>query len=348
MTKPRLLTMSSAFALAGALALSAPAAADPVADFYKGKNITILVGFGVGGGVDTFGRLLARHLGDHLPGKPNVVVQNMPGGGGFKSTNYLYSAAPQDGTYITVMLPSNAIEPLMGNPAAKWDTFKLHWLGNLTQDFGSCVASGKSGIKSITETATREMVIGATGPSALTAQQPYAIVNLLGYKIKVITGYQGTKDVWLAMEKGEVDGVCAFWASLAMGPQKPDIDAGRMVPIVQFGSKKHPVYGDTPMIYDLAKTEEDRQVMRFVFGLAEITRPFAAPPGVPADRVAALRQAFWDAANSNGLKADAEKSKLIIDPQDWKETEKAFRDAMAVPPAVINRAKEVIRRPGGS
>ena len=226
------------FAVTGALALAAavsvPAKADAIADFYKGKNVTILVGFGVGGGVDTFGRLLARSFGKYLPGHPNVVVQNMPGGGGFKSTNYLYNAAPQNGTYITIMLPSNAIEPLMGNPGAKWDTFKLHWLGNLTKDYGSCIASGKSGIKSITEAANRQIIFGATGPSALTAQQPYAIANMLGYKAKVILGYKGTKAIWLAMEKGEVDGVCAFWASMALAE-------GESLPSVKTATIRQPV-----------------------------------------------------------------------------------------------------------
>jgi len=341
----RTLVLAGATALACAFSVSAPASADPIADFYSKKRVTILVGFGVGGGVDTFARLLARHFGDALPGKPNVVVQNMPGGGGFKSTNYLYNAAPQDGSYITLMLPSNAVEPLMGNPGAKWDTFKLHWLGNLTQDYVSCIASGKSGIKSIEEAGKREIVFGATGPSALTAQQPYVFRNLLGYKAKVITGYKGTKAIWLAMEKGEVDSVCAFWASLAMGPQRQNIESGAFVPIVQMGNKKHPVYGKAPSIYDLAKTDADRQVMQFIFGLTQITRPFAAPPKVPQARIAALRKAFWEAANSGGLKADAAKQKLIVDPMDAAATEKAFRDVLSMPKDVINRAKVLIRRP---
>ncbi len=339
------------FTAAGALALACavclPAKADAVADFYKGRNLTILIGFGVGGGVDTFGRLLSRSLGKYMPGNPNVVVQNMPGGGGFKSTNYLYNAAPQDGSYITIMLPSNAIEPLMGNPGAKWDTFKLHWLGNLTRDYGSCIVSGKSGIKSITEAAQKEILFGGTGPSALTAQQPYAIANMLGYKTKVILGYKGTKEVWLAMEKGEVHGACAFWASLALGPQAQSIQSGAMVPVVQFGSKKHPVYGNAPSIYDLAKSDADKAVMKFVFGLSEISRPFAAPPKVPADRLAALRKAFWDTANSPELKADAVKMKLIIEPQDYKETEAAFREILSMPKEVVDKAKLVIRKPKG-
>ncbi len=345
MSFTRSLALAGAAALACVFSAGAPVSADPVADFYSKKRVTLLVGFGVGGGVDTFARLLSRHFGDALPGKPNVVVQNMPGGGGFKSTNYLYNAAPQDGSYITLMLPSNAVEPLMGNPGAKWDTFKLHWLGNMTQDFVSCIASGKSGVKSIAEASKREIVFGATGPSALTAQQPYVFRNLLGYKAKVITGYKGTKAIWLAMEKGEVDGVCAFWASLAMGPQKQNIESGKFVPIVQMGNTKHPVYGNAPSIYDFAKNDADRNVMRFIFGLTQITRPVAAPPGVPQARIAALRKAFMDAMNSAGLKKDADKLKLIVDPMDAAATEKAFRDVLSMPKDVIDRAKVLIRRP---
>ena len=333
-----------AAALAAAVAAT-PAAADPVADFYKGKQVNIVIGFGAGGGVDTFARFVGRHLGDHIPGKPTVVVQNMPGGGGFKSTNYIYNAAPKDGTYITTMLSSNAIEPAMGNPGAKWDTFKLNWLGNATRDYGACIASGKSGFKSITDAKDREIIFGATGPSALTAQHPYALAQLLGLKTKVILGYKGTREIWTTMERGETHAVCAFWASLAMGPQKSNMENGTFVPIVQIGSKPHPVFGKAPMVYDLAKTPEDRQVMKFVFGIAEISRPFAAPPGVPADRLAALRKAFMDTMTSKELKEDAVRNKLIIDPMDWKETEDAFREALSMPKAVVDRAKEVIRKP---
>ena len=345
MLSRRSLTLAGAAALAGVLSASQVAFADGVADFYAKKRITMLIGFGVGGGVDTFGRLLARRLGENLPGKPTVVVQNMPGGGGFKSTNYIFNVAPKDGTYVTVMLPSNAIEPLMGNPGAKWDTFKLNWLGNLTRDYGSCIASGKSGFKSLADAKDREIIFGATGPSALTAQQPYVFKNLLNLKIKVISGYKGTKAVWLAMEKGEVHGACAFWASLAMGPQKQNMESGAFVPIVQLGSTNHPVYGKTPSIYDFARNDTDRKVMKFIFGLAEITRPFATTPGVPKERLAALRKAFWDTANSPELKADAEKQKLIVDPMDAAATEQAFRDILATPKEVVDLAKTLIRRP---
>lgn len=335
-----------AFAGAGAFAALSvmPAHADDVADFYKGKNVTILIGFAPGGGVDTYGRMMSRYIGNHLPGKPNVIVQNMPGGGGFKSTNYLYNVAPKDGSYITIMLPTNAIAPAMGDKNAKWDTFKFNWLGNMARDAASCVVSPKSKVKSIKAAYTEELTIGATGPSSTTFQHPEALKHILGLKIKVISGYTGTAPIRLAMEKGEVDGMCSFWASLAEGPQAQDMKAGKLIPIVQTGSKKVPVFGDAPLVYDLAKTKEDKQVLQFVFGAAEISRPFAAPPGVPAARVAALRTAFTAAMNDPGMKADAAKAKLVINPMTGKETEEAFREILSAPKAVVERAKEAIRK----
>lgn len=341
------MSIRSLLAPAGAFAILAgvlPAHADAISDFYKGKNVTIVIGFAPGGGVDTYGRMMARHLGDHLAGKPNVIVQNMPGGGGFKATNYIYNAAPKDGSFITVMLPTNAIEPAMGNANAKWDTFKLNWLGNMARDSSSCVVSPKSKVKSIEQARTQELTIGATGPSSTTAQHPFALAHIFGLKIKVISGYTGTAPIRLAMEKGEVDGMCSFWASAALGPQARDVKSGQLIPIIQTGSKKVPVFGDAPLVYDLAKTPEDKQVLRFVFGTAEISRPFAGPPSVPAERVEALRTAFMAAMNDPGLKADAAKSKLVIDPMTGKETEEAFHEILSAPKSVIERAKVVIRK----
>jgi len=336
-----LLAHAGVFAILGGVL---PAHADAVSDFYKGKNVNIVIGFAPGGGVDTYGRMMARHLGKHLPGNPNVIVQNMPGGGGFKATNYIYNAGPKDGSYITIMLPTNAIAPAMGDANAKWDTFKLQWLGNMARDSSSCVVSPKSKVKSIEQARTQELTIGATGPSSTTYQHPYALAHVLGLKIKVISGYTGTAPIRLAMEKGEVDGMCSFWASLAQGPQAQDMKSGQLIPIVQTGSKKVAVFGNAPLVYDLAKTPEDKQLLRFIFGAAEISRPFAAPPGVPADRIDALRTAFMAAMNDPGMKADAAKTKLVIDPMTGKETEEAFREILGAPQSVIERAKEAIRK----
>jgi tripartite-type tricarboxylate transporter receptor subunit TctC len=331
-------------AIAGALALAQPAAADPIADFYKGKNVAIVVGYSAGGGADLWARFLARHLGRHIPGNPNVIVQNMPGGSGFRAINHVYAVAPQDGTNIILPSVSAPTAAALGKTGVRWDTLKFRWLGNLARDSQSCMASGKSGVKSISDARSRLLIVGSDGESNTTAQHPRMLQNLFGYKIKMVTGYQGTAKVRLAMERGEVEAVCSIWASSAMGPQRADVEAGRLVPIVQMGTKKQAIFGNAPLVYDLTRDKEVLRVMRFIFGPAEISRPYAVGPKTPEDRVAALRAAFWAAANSGELRADAKKRRLIVDPMDWKETEAAFRGMLNVSPAIVARAKKAISK----
>jgi tripartite-type tricarboxylate transporter receptor subunit TctC len=324
-------------ALACSLALgAAPAAADPVADFYKGKTVSLIIGYSAGGGADLWARFIARHLGRHIPGNPSVIVQNMPGGSGLAAVNHVYNTVPQDG--MRIILPS-----AMGMPNVRWDTLKFKWLGNLARDAQSCVASGRSGIKSIADAREREIIFGSDGATNTTGQHPRLLATLFGYRLKIITGYTGTGQIRLAMESGEVEAVCSVWASSLLGPQRADVDSGRLVPIVQMGTKKHPIFGNAPMIYDLTPSKQDLQLMKFVFSPAEISRPLAVGPDTPADRVAALRDAFWAMAHSPELKADAEKQQLVVDPMDWKETEAALRDALALPEDVVARAREMMK-----
>lgn len=330
--------------LAGAIAMAQPANADAITDYYKKKNVTIIVGYAAGGGADLWGRFFARHIGNHIPGKPNVVVQNMPGGSGFRAINHVYAVAPQDGTCLILTSVSAPTAAALGKTGVRWDTLKFRWLGNLTRDAQSCMASGRSGVKTIGEAKKRVLIFGSDGESNTTAQHPRMLNNLFGYKIKMVTGYRGTSKVRLAMERGEVEAVCSIWASSAMGPQRADLEAGRLVPIVQMGTKKQAIFGNAPLVYDLTRDKEMLQVMRFVFGPAEISRPFAVGPGTPEARVAALRAAFWAAANSPELRADAKKRNLIVNPMGWQETEAAFREMLNVSPAVIARAKAAIRK----
>ena len=336
--------MASVAAAVGALVVAQPASADSVADFYKDKNVTIVIGFSPGGGADAFARFLARHFGKHVPGKPNVIVQNMPGAGGLTALNHVYNTGPQDGTRTILTSPSHTLAQVTGGKNVRYDLLKMNVLGTLTQDTSSCAASGRSGIKSIAEAKDKELVVGATGASSSAAQHSWLLANLLGLKLNVITGYQGTAQIRLAMETGEVGAVCAIWASQALGAQKADFASGKLVPIVQMGSKPHPVFGKAPVAYDLARSDEDRRLMRVIFGTTELSRPFFAPPEVPAERVAALRNAFWAALNSPELKADAERSKLIVEPLDWKDTQAALRDILGTPKAIVERAKKAIRK----
>jgi len=331
-------------AIACSLALGASqATAESVADFYKGKTVYIVIGYSAGGGADLWARFVARHLGNHIPGNPTVIVQNMPGGSGLTSVNHVYNIVPQDGTRIimpTVTVPTAAA---MGMTNVRFDTLKFKWLGNVARDAQSCVASGRSGIKSIAEANKREILLGSDGATNSTSQHPRLLATLLGYKLKIITGYAGTAQVRLAMEAGEVEGMCSAWGSSLLGPWRADIDAGRMVPIVQMGSKRQSIFGNAPLVYELTKNEQDLQLMRFVFGPGEISRPVAVGPGTPPERVAALRDAFWAMAHSPELLADAKKQQLVVDPMDWKETEAAFREVLSIPESVVARARDMMK-----
>ncbi|MDP2358038.1 MAG: hypothetical protein Q8M31_18510 [Beijerinckiaceae bacterium] len=333
--------MAAAFAL-GVVGISKAASANPVEEFYRNKNINLMVGFAPGGGADLWGRFLARHLGSFIPGKPNVVVQNMPGASGFRAVGYTFNIAPMDGTNLVLPVPTALTAPSLGVANVTWDVFKFQWIGNLNRDSVGCVAMGKSGIKSIADAKDRQIIFGADGMDDPAAQQPRALANLLGFNIKVIAGFKGTGHALLSLESGEIDARCAFFASQALSERRADLDAGKLVPIMQVGSRKHAIFGNAPMVYDFARTEDERKIMQFIFGSTEITRPVAVGPGVPKDRVDVLREAFWTAANSKQLRDDAARLNLVVDPMDWKETEAAIRASIDFDPSIIDRAKKMI------
>ena len=326
--------------VAAAPFIAPQASADAVRDFYKDKTVSLVIGFGAGGGADEFANYLARHLARFIPGRPTVIVQNMPGAGGLTALGSLYNAGPFDGTRIMLTSPSHTLAQIVGSKSVRYDILKMNVLGTLTQDTQACAASGRSGFRSITEASSKELIVGATGASSTAAQHARLLANLLGYKLRIIIGYQGTAQMRLAMETGETSAACALWASQALGAQKQDYESGKLVPIVQMGSKPHPVFGKAPVAYDLAKNDEQRRVMRIVFGTTELSRPLVAPPNVPAERVAALRDAFWKALRSPEAIADAKRVKLIIDPLDWQKTTDELREIMTMPTAIVDRARK--------
>lgn len=340
----KIATAFTAIFAAAALSAAAvqPASAETPAEFYAKKNITIVVGFSPGGGADLFARFFARHLGKHVAGNPHIIVQNMPGAGGIKALNHFYNVGAQDGSRTMLTSATHTFAKLVGKKNVRYDINKIHWLGTLTQDTTSCAVAGSTGIKSITEAKNREIIFGSTGASSSTTQHALLLRNLLGYKIKVVTGYKGTASVRLAMKRGEVEAVCAFWASQALGPLADEVKRGELVPFVQLGTKPHPAFGKAPVIYDLARNDEERQIMRTVLKSTELTRPYGTAPGTPADRVAALRKGFWAAVNSPELRADAKRIRIIIDPLDYKDTVAAFKKIFDTPKDVIARAKKAV------
>lgn len=326
-----------------ALACAGAAQADEIADFYRGKQITIQVGFGAGGGYDTTARIFARHLGNHVPGNPGVVVQNVPGAGSMKVANFIYNAAPKDGTMIGLFASSTALEPLYGNTQAKYETGKFEWIGSIHRDIASCgVWQGAVKAKSLKDLIDSKTTVlfGSTSPTAITSQHPLFLKNVLGANVKVIYGYKGTKDVNLAMQRGELHGSCGMMESSVKGAFDQYVKSGELKIVVQFGADKAvPGFGDATRMYQMLKTDEQKKLADFIFRQTELARPLAAPPGTPKARVAALRKAMMATMKDPGLIADGKKVQIDFDPVPGEETEKIFADFLKTSPELVKKAR---------
>jgi len=319
-------------------AAAQPAANNDVADFYRGKTLTIMVGHEAGTGYDFFGRTLSRHISRHLAGSPNAVTQNMPGAGGLRAANWLYNVAAKDGTVVSVLAPETALKPIFGDAAANYEPAKFTWIGNMDESVATCVVSTHSGIKTVDELFTREAVFGATGSAAPTSKFAYALINFVGAKIKVVQGYKGSNSLRIALNRGEIEGACGPSHSTLKTQWKDDMDSGRIRVLAQFGLKKLPELKDAAYIYDYAKSDDDRAIFDVAFGPHVLGRPVIAPPGVPADRVRALRAAFEQTVKDPELLAETAKLGLEIRPSSGTEVEALVARFAAFPNSVIERA----------
>ncbi|NQV55422.1 MAG: hypothetical protein HQ503_06150 [Rhodospirillales bacterium] len=333
----------------GSVIAAAPGAANAqsVADFYKGKTITLNIGYGAGGGYDTYARVLARHLGNHIPGNPTVVPKNMPGAGSLRAANYVYNATPKNGTNLLVFASSTALEPMFGGgkSKAKFDPTKFSWIGNMNQETFSCGVWKTSGIKSFDDLIKAKGIsFGATGPAAITSQHITVFNNLAGTNIKIIHGYKGTKGINLAMQQGEVQGSCGLAKSSIQSRWQKFIDKGDLKIVVQLGLKKDPFFGDAAHVFDYAKSPEARKAMEIIFGRAVLGRPLAAAPEIPADRKAALRKAFVDTMNDPAFKADAKKTKIKLNWQNGADVDQTLAGLLAAPTAAVALAKKAMGR----
>jgi tripartite-type tricarboxylate transporter receptor subunit TctC len=324
-----------------AAALAQPAQADEVADFYKGKTVTIVVGHQAGTGFDVYARVLQRHLGEHIPGNPAVIVQNMPGASGVIATNWLANIAPKDGTVMATAVYTIVFEPLFGNDKAKFDPAKLNWLGNMEQSVAICGVSKASGVNTFKDLQERETIFGAAGATGAPSKITHAIRHLAGAKSKLVTGYKGATDIKLAISRGEVEGFCGMPLSTLHSFWGDVYRAGEFKPIIQLSGKPTAELKGIPHIDSFAKTEEDRQVFALVFGGQALGRFYYAPPGVPADRVKALRAALMATMKDKDFLADAEKTRIDIEPMSGEEVEALVARFSSVPPAVVERAKQV-------
>jgi tripartite-type tricarboxylate transporter receptor subunit TctC len=320
------------------IAAPAVAAADPVADFYTGKSISLLIGFGPGGGYDTYARALARHLGKHIPGQPTVVPQNMPGAGGLAAANFLYNVAPADGLTLGVFGPFNALEPLFGNPSARFDPRKFTWIGKMDVDAGACGVRKSARIETFSDLQKKEVVFGSSGRGSTTTQQVLALKNMLGARVKIVQGYQGSADITLAMRRGEVSAMCGIAVSNVLVQLKDDMANGDIRMFVQFGRRNAPEFGNAENIYDLLPTSDDRQVAEIIFRPNELGKPVAAPPAVPADRATALRKAFVSTMKDPSLLDEMNRMSLPINTATGDEVAQIFTSLYATPKPLIDRA----------
>jgi tripartite-type tricarboxylate transporter receptor subunit TctC len=325
--------------LFAALATSVQAQED-VAQFYRNKTLTIVVGHESGTGYDFFGRALARHFSRHIPGNPGVVPQNMQGAGGTRAAGWLYNVAPKDGTVVSIFAPETALKSIFEEHPPNYDSAKFTWIGNMDQSIATCAVSTRSGIKSLDELKTREAVFGATGVAAPTSKFAYALVNFVGAKIKVVQGYKGSAALKIAMVRGEIEGGCGPSHSTLKTQWRAEIDAGQVRALVQFGLRRldDPDLKHAAHIYDYATTPEMREIFDAAFGPHILGRPLIAPPGVPAERARALRAAFMSAMRDPEFLAETKKAGLEIKPFSGEEVEKLVARFAAVPKGVIAKA----------
>lgn len=318
------------------------AQAQSVEEFYRGKTITLIVGFTAGGGYDTTARTLAPYLKKHLPGNPNIVVQNLDGAGSLKATNHLYNVAPKDGTVIGTFSRGMPTEPLFGNTAAQFDAAKFSWLGSTSNEYSVILATQTSPVKKFADLQKSDFTVGGEGSGSDSDVYAMLLKNMFGAKIKLVTGYPGTAELMLAVERGEVDGR-ASWSWSSLKATKPTWLSEKKVNLLaQLNLTKNPELPDVPLIMDLATNDKQRQILKLVLARQTMGRPFAAPPGIPEDRKQALRKAFDDSVKDPEFLAEAAKRKMDINPVSGVEIEKLIAELYRTPPAVIAEARAAI------
>jgi tripartite-type tricarboxylate transporter receptor subunit TctC len=327
-----------------ALVSATPGHAQSAADFYKGKSIDLFIGYSAGGGYDIYARSLARYIGRHIPGNPRIVPKNMPGAGSLVLANWLYNVAPKDGTAFGIIGRGTGFDPLLGSKKAQFDAAKFNWIGSMNDEVSVCVAWHTSGISTLDQVKQRELTVGGTGPAADTDQFPKVLNGTIGTKFKVVTGYPGGNDVDLAMERGEVMGRCGWSWSSVIATHQHWLDEKKINVLVQLALAKHHDLPNVPLIMDFAKNDEETQIFNLVFARQPMGRPFLAPPGIPADRVAALRKAFMDTLTDKEFLAEAEKAKLEINAVSGEAVQKIVEQVYRTPKAVAKRVADMINR----
>jgi tripartite-type tricarboxylate transporter receptor subunit TctC len=310
-------------------------------DFLGGKQIKLMVATPPGGGYDAYARLVARHMRDYLPGRPTIIVNNMAGASGMTGTNWLYEVAPRDGTVFGTFNKSEPFYQAIGQKGVRFKSEEFSWIGSMSQAPDTVNVSDKAGVKTIEDVKKKEVIIGADSGGTMTLY-PALLNTTIGTKFKIITGYAGSAAVYHAIELNEVQGVGSVpWTTWKA--TRPDwVREGRILALVQVGMKKDPDLADVPRLIDLAQNDEQRKLFTFVSEVANIERPYAAPPGIPTDVLAAYRKAFDDMVKDPKLLEEANRASLDLDPQNGETVAKIVKDIVSTPPAIVAQVRAFV------
>lgn len=322
--------------------LSDSARSDDVESFYKGRSMSMIVGFGVGGGYDLYGRLVSRYMGKYLPGNPAIIPENMAGAGSLRAADYLYSVAPKDGSVIGTFSRTLPLAPLLSG--AKFDSRKFTWLGSVAQDTIVCFTARSSPIKTWQDFLAKPSSLGGEGAGAEPDIYARFMKNVFAAKVKLVSGYRGTNDIFLAMERGELDGACGISYGTIVSVHPDYIRDNKINVFVQIGLHQHPDLADVPTLDDVAQNPDQKQLIRLIVTTLAMSRPFAAPPDVPADRKAALVSAFERVTQDAQFKAEAQRIKLDVDFVPATVIDKLLADAYAMPKDLIAKTADAISK----
>jgi tripartite-type tricarboxylate transporter receptor subunit TctC len=318
--------------------------AQTVSDFYRGRTVNLVIGYAPGGGYDLYARTLARHISRHIPGNPTIVVQNMPGAGSIKAANYLYTIAPKDGSAFGGFSRGAFLDPLLGrSDGTQFDAPKFGWLGSISNEVGVCAFRAALGIKSWSDMRTKPFIIGSTGAGADSDVFPTVLRKMFKLPMKVVAGYASAAEVVVAIKRNEVDGRCGWsWSSLISWNR--DMYEGKQLDVVlQLAAQKLDELAQVPLITDVAETDEQRTALRLIVSRQTMARPYVMPPGVPVDRLQALRAAFDATLKDPAFLADAKKQDLEVRPISGADADALIREVYATPPAIVKLAVDYMK-----
>jgi tripartite-type tricarboxylate transporter receptor subunit TctC len=333
-----------AIAFTAALSTGTTALAQTPEQFYVGKQVDVVIGYPPAGSNDTYARALARHIGKHIPGKPTVVPKNMPGAGSFLAVNHVYTVAPKDGTIIAIGAPTTALDEKLGTAGVRFKTAELNWIGRIDSLINMVFMWHTSKVKTFADAQKFESTLSGTGAGSTVSIYPTVMNNVYGTKFKLIMGYKGSAAAQLAVERGEVEGHSTSWTAVKVG--HPDWWPTKKISIlVQFGLKRHPELPEIPTAVELARNDEERQIVGAILAASEIGTAFFTTPGAPADRVDALRRAFDATMKDPEFIADAMKIKLTVGPMKGEELQKLVRQVSDLPPTLLEKVRAAYTSP---